>query len=153
MKVGVISDTHNFIDPTIPAIFAGVNHILHAGDIGMPWIISELEQIAPVTAVLGNNDMDLRVRETEVVELAAWKFLLHHIVNPRALAESIKARVLQERPSCVVFGHTHQPFAQTRGGTLYLNPGYAGKPRFRLPRSVAVLEWNGSVFQPRFVGL
>ena len=58
LRVGVISDTHDFFDPRLPVLFAGVDRILHAGDIGMPWVILELEQIAPVTAVIGNSDTD-----------------------------------------------------------------------------------------------
>ncbi len=52
MKIGVLSDTHDHLDPKIPALFDGVDHILHAGDIGLPWLILQLESIAPVTAVL-----------------------------------------------------------------------------------------------------
>jgi hypothetical protein len=71
MKIGVISDTHNFFDPRISRLFAGVEHILHAGDIGLPRIILDLEQIAPVTAVSGNtDDPGLHYRPTECVELA-----------------------------------------------------------------------------------
>ena len=84
MKIGVISDTHGFLDPQIPKLFAGVAHILHAGDIGDAFIAFELEQIAPVTIVLGNTDLGLSFKETEVVELATRKFLVHHIVNPPA---------------------------------------------------------------------
>ncbi len=84
MKIGVISDTHNFLDPKVADLFAGVEHILHAGDVGNWPILSELETIAPVTAVYGNTDMGLPLKETEVVELAGWKFLVHHIVNPLA---------------------------------------------------------------------
>ena len=86
MKIGVISDTHNFLDPKVHELFAGVNHILHAGDIGNATIISELEAIAPVTAVYGNTDMGLPFKETEIIELGTRKFLIHHIVNPHALA-------------------------------------------------------------------
>ena len=75
MKIGVISDTHGYFDPRLPALFAGVDHILHAGDIGRYDIISELENIAPVTAVLGNNDYDLTLRETEIVTLDGRKVL------------------------------------------------------------------------------
>ena len=56
MKIGVISDTHNFFDPKIPELFNGVDHILHAGDVGTAVIRFQLEEIAPVTAVLGNVD-------------------------------------------------------------------------------------------------
>ena len=94
LKIGVISDTHNFLDPKVAKLFAKVDHILHGGDVGMPWLILELQLIAPVTAVVGNTDeAALRLRETEVVELKKRKFLVHHIVNPQSLGDAIKARI------------------------------------------------------------
>jgi uncharacterized protein len=140
VKIGVISDTHDFFDPKIPGLFAGVGHILHAGDVGSAFITFQLAQIAPVTAVTGNTDMDSPLQETEVVELAARKFLAHHIVNPRAPAAKIRDRIARERPDAVVFGHTHQPFCETIGGILFFNPGYAGKPKPGVERSVGVLH-------------
>ncbi|HWC59098.1 MAG TPA: metallophosphoesterase family protein, partial [Verrucomicrobiae bacterium] len=77
MKIGVISDTHNFLDPQIPELFKGVEHIIHGGDIGTMEMISELEKIAPVTAVTGQTDSCLPLREIEVVELGRHKVLLH----------------------------------------------------------------------------
>src|SRR5205807_9264 len=82
-RIGVISDTHNFLDPKIPPLLKGIDHIFHAGDIGMPWLILQLEEIAPVTAVLGNtDDSGLHFKQMEIIELAGRKFLIHHIVNP-----------------------------------------------------------------------
>ena len=153
MKIGVISDTHGHLDSKIPKLFAGVDHILHGGDIGMPWLILELEQIAPVTAVLGNNDTGLDFRETELAELEGRKFLLHHIVDPRKPAESIQRRIIRENPDAVVFGHTHQPFHETIGRTLYFNPGYAGKPRFNLTRSVGILHCDCRGIRPELLAL
>jgi hypothetical protein len=154
MKIGVISDTHNFFDPQLPKLFAGVDHILHAGDIGTAFVTFQLERIAPVTAVLGNNDHFLPFRETELVELAGRKYLLHHIVeHPRALNEPLRSRVAREQPDVVVFGHTHKPFCQMFGGILYFNPGYAGKPRFGLERSVAILRWDRGDIRPEFLPL
>ena len=140
MKIGVISDTHGFLDPKIPGFFAGVEHILHAGDIGSDGVVAELEAVAPVTAVLGNTDSSPMFRLTEVVLLAGRKFLVHHIVNPRALTEELRRRLARERPDAVVFGHTHKAFCETIDGVLYLNPGYAGRPKLGLERSVAVLH-------------
>lgn len=141
MKIGVISDTHNFFDPRIPNLLEGVEHILHAGDIGLPQILQELEQIAPVIAVSGNtDDPGFRYRETAVVELAALRFLVHHIVNPHELSEQLAARIKRERPDVVVFGHTHKPFCERINGTLFFNPGYAGKSRFGMPRTLAILH-------------
>ena len=141
MRIGIISDTHNFFDPQIIRLFQGVEHILHAGDIGLPRIILDLEQIAPVTAVLGNtDDSGLHFRQTETLMLAQRKFLLHHIVNPHALEDRLRSCIAREQPAVVIFGHTHKPFCETIGGTLYFNPGYAGKSRFGMDRSVAIMD-------------
>lgn len=140
MKIGVISDTHNFFDPKIPDIFDGVDHILHGGDIGQSRIILDLESIAPVTAVIGNTDADLHYRETEVIVLANRKFLVHHIVDIHRPSEVLANRLARENPDVVIFGHTHKPFNEVIEGTLYFNPGYAGKQRFALPRTCAILH-------------
>ena len=153
MKIGVISDTHNHFDPQIPVLFAGVDHILHAGDIGLPWIIMELEYIAPVTAVLGNNDEGLSFKETEIVQLARRKFLVHHIVDVHRPSETVRRRIARDHPDVVVFGHSHKPFNQAIGGVLYFNPGYAGKPRFGQPRSVAILHCGEAEIRAEFFNL
>ena len=59
MRIGVISDTHDLLDPRVPELFAGVEHILHGGDVGLPWLMLKLDEIAPVTAVLGNTDVGI----------------------------------------------------------------------------------------------
>jgi putative phosphoesterase len=153
VKIGVISDTHGFLDPQIKRIFTGVDHILHAGDVGDAFITFELEQIAPVTVVLGNTDLGLTFKETEVVALAEKKFLVHHIVNPRALHDKLQARLARERPDAVIFGHTHKKFAETVNGVFFFNPGYAGKPKFGTERSVAFLHADGNGFRHEFVAL
>ena len=110
MTVGLISDTHGFWDPRIPTLFAGVDHILHAGDIGSTAILVALERIASVTAVMGNCDgPPLDARETEVIDLGAHRFLVHHIVDPRAPHERLARSIDHHRPGFVVFGHTHKP--------------------------------------------
>jgi putative phosphoesterase len=153
VKIGVISDTHGFLDPRVEKIFAGVSHILHAGDIGYASIILELQFIAPVTAVLGNTDGDIGFRLTETVELARKKFLVHHIVSPRELSETVAARIAKDRPDVVVFGHTHKQFSETVNGVLFFNPGYAGKPKFGAERSVAILRLDGKEIRPEFFPL
>ena len=143
-RIGIISDTHGFLDPKVPDLFQGVNQILHAGDIGLPWLILELEEIAPVTAVSGNTDNGLEYKETELVEVDGRKFLIHHKVDVKDPAEKLKRRIIRENPDVVVFGHTHKRYCETIGQTLFFNPGYAGKPRFRLARSVAVLTCDAN---------
>lgn len=153
LKIGVLSDTHGHLDPSIAKVFEGVAHILHGGDIGLPWLILELEEIAPVTAVLGNTDAGLEFKETEVLELGARKFLVHHILDVKKPEERIRNRIIRENPDVVVFGHTHKPFCETIGGTLYFNPGYAGQKRFSLPRTVAILNCDGQGISAEFVEL
>ena len=154
MRIAVLSDTHNFLDRQIPKLFAGVDHILHGGDIGMPIIVLELEQIAPVTAVGGNtDDPGFHYRQTQAVELAGRKFLVHHIVNPHAPADPLRLRLARERPDVVVFGHTHKPFCETIGGTLFFNPGYAGKQRFGHERSMAILHCGEKDIRPEYLKL
>ena len=153
-QIGVISDTHNYLDPRIPQLFAGVNHILHGGDIGLPAILLELEQIAPVTAVAGNtDDAGFHYTQTAVVEFAGRKFLMQHIVNPHALTDPLKARIARERPGVVVFGHTHKPFSEVIAGTRFFNPGYAGKSRFGLERSVAILHCGENGIRAEYLPL
>jgi uncharacterized protein len=144
MKIGILSDTHDHFDPQLPELFAGVDHILHAGDIGRAWVILELEQIAPVTAVTGNGDIGLPFRGSEIVTLADRKFLLQHIVNPAKPEKTVQELIIRNNPDVVVFGHTHRRFHETRDGTLFLNPGYAGAPRAGVTRSAVILDCDSS---------
>ncbi len=153
MKIGVISDTHGFLDPRVEKIFAGVDHILHGGDVGPHSLLVELELIAPVTAVLGNTDVGIELKLTEIKELAGRKFLLQHIVNPHAPAGDLEARLATEKPDVVIFGHTHKPLCETIGGILFFNPGYAGPQRFKLERSVAILHGDRKRIRPEYITL
>jgi hypothetical protein len=153
MRIGVISDTHNFLDPRVPELFAGVDQILHAGDIGLPWLLLELERIAPVTAVVGNTDAGLPQPETAWCELAGRRFLLQHIVDPDGLSPALATRIQRDRPHVVVFGHTHRPFERIVDGVLFFNPGYAGKPRFNQPRSLAILHCGPKRLSAEYLAL
>jgi len=149
MKIGVISDTHNYLDPMVEKLFAGVEHILHAGDVGLPHILQALERIAPVTAVFGNTDSGLTLKETELVELAGLKFMVHHIVDVHFPSEIVRSQIARHQPDLVVFGHTHKPYDQAVGKLRFFNPGYAGKSRFGMPRSVALLQCDGGAVEAR----
>lgn len=154
LRIGLISDTHGLFDPAIPRLFSGVDHILHAGDIGPPRILDQLEAIAPVTAVLGNTDSPLPgIRETEFIELSSLGCLVHHIVDPDALQPNLLRRISLNQPRLILFGHTHKPFASERDGILFLNPGSAGPKRFQLPRSLAIGTWDGLRFRHEWIEL
>lgn len=153
-KIAVVSDTHNYVDPKLAKLFAGVNRIFHAGDIGQPQVLLELERIAPVTSVSGNTDDPVfRFRLTSIINLWGRKFLLQHIVNPHAPGETLRACLEHERPAVVVFGHTHRPFCEVIGGALFFNPGYAGKSRFGMERSAAILHCDDTDIRPQFLPL
>jgi putative phosphoesterase len=153
MKIGVISDTHGFLDPRVEKLFKGVDHILHAGDIGDPMIELELKFIAPATVVLGNTDMGLNLPLTAVTTVGVTKLLMHHIVNPHALLPELAGRIAREQPDVVVFGHTHKAYAATLDGIFFFNPGYAGKPKPGAERSVAILHVEGGGIRPQFITL
>lgn len=139
MRIGIISDTHGYLDPAVAEHFAGVDHILHAGDLGTMDVLYELRTLAPVTAVLGNVDYaQMGLRLTEMIELAGQRFLLHHIVNPHQIGDPLRASLAQYRPHVVVYGHTHIAAQQQTRGAIFFNPGYAGQPRFNQPRSLAL---------------
>jgi len=157
VRIGVLSDTHGLLRPEVLEAFAGVNHILHGGDIGDVQVLRDLEKIAPVTAVAGNIDGFRcgKAGETARVELEGVRFFLTHILDrPRQLLPGV-ARALARSPAdVVVFGHSHLPHDETIDGVRYLNPASAGPRRFDLPVSVAVLEVaKGKVRTARFVGL
>ncbi len=153
IKIGVISDTHGFLDPRVEKIFKGVDHILHAGDIGDPIIELELKFIAPVTVVLGNTDAGLDFPLTAAVAIAAKKFLVQHIVNPHSPLPDLTQRLNREKADVVVFGHTHRAFAAMVDGTYFFNPGYAGKPKLGTERSVAILHLADGKLNPEFINL
>lgn len=153
MNIGLISDTHGFFDLQIPKLFQGVDHILHAGDIGSGRILMDLESIAPVTAVMGNNDYGiagLDCRETEVVELGGLRILVHHIVTPESALSSIGDRFATAQPQLVMFGHTHKVYDAEVGGVRFVNPGYAGKQRFSLERTLALMTIDHGRVDIRF---
>ncbi|HEX3987021.1 MAG TPA: metallophosphoesterase family protein [Acidobacteriaceae bacterium] len=134
MRIGVISDTHGLLRPEALQALAGVEAILHAGDVGDPAILEALGKIAPVTAIRGNIDQAGKCAApppTEWVELGGAAFYLIH--DLKALDLDAGAAGI----AVVVSGHTHQPKVERRKGVLYLNPGSAGPRRFRLPVTLA----------------
>lgn len=149
MRVGIISDTHGYFDPSLYAIFDNVNHIIHAGDIGGGYIIKALEKIAPVVAVIGNNDYDLTYPLFNSVSIGGFKFFVTHKLNSKKY--DIKEKIFIENPDIVVFGHTHTPVKYYEGGKLFINPGYAGYPDGRWKRTVAIASWDNENFSINFI--
>jgi len=142
LRLGLISDTHGLLRNEVYAAFEGVDEILHAGDVGDPSVLTELEVIAPVHAVYGNVDGgELRQRLGEQVELGRLGHRIavihgHQWGSPRVaeLAGAFSSF------SVVVYGHTHRPLVEQTAGPLVVNPGSAGHRRFADPVSAAILR-------------
>ena len=143
MKIGLISDTHGHVPNTVHTALAGVNCILHAGDVGPMDVITELEAIAPVYAVLGNTDHGIALPETRLEEFDGRKILIHHIVDVDYPSQTVRELLSTEKPEIVVFGHTHMPFDERRSKIRFINPGSASQPRGGTAPSVAILELSG----------
>lgn len=142
MKIGIISDTHGLLRAQVFDVFAGVEHILHAGDVGDADILTELEAIAPVTAVWGNVDgMDLRGRVPEVarLELGGVRIAMLHGMQLGSPTPE-KAAAAHPDTGLVIFGHSHRPLVRQVGTVLAVNPGSAGPRRFKDPVTVALAE-------------
>jgi uncharacterized protein len=142
VKLGIISDTHGLLRAEVFEVFAGVDHILHAGDFGELGILDELAAIAPVTGVWGNVDgWEVRARVPEVAEVeldGARVVVLHGMQLGSPTPE--KAAAAYPDAALVVFGHSHRPVIRQVGGVLAVNPGSAGRPRFRDPVTLALAE-------------
>jgi uncharacterized protein len=136
MRIGVISDTHGLLRPEALAALAGVEHILHAGDVGDPGILERLRAIAPVTAIRGNVDGHgacARLPNTELVELGGRQIYMLHD------REALDLDPVAAGIAVVVSGHSHRPAMLRHKGVLYFNPGSAGPRRFSLPVTVGLL--------------
>ncbi len=151
MLVGVVSDTHGYLNPKVLELLACVEHILHAGDIGDAGIIEELARIAPVTTVRGNNDRtgpEAIFPEEVRFELDGWNFFLTHQVKvPKGPDDPSMEPYQKTGADVVVFGHSHIAFQRQIGTVLFFNPGAAGKRRFKVVPSIGLLELKGGRLQ------
>ena len=148
--IGVISDTHGLLRPAAIEALRGVEHILHAGDVGEASILDSLRSVAPVTAIRGNIDVGgpcSHLPATDVVTLHGHTFYMLH--DRQALDLDPVAAGF----SAVISGHSHKPLLEWRHGVLYMNPGSAGPRRFSLPVSIGLLTISADGLQPRLVTL
>jgi putative phosphoesterase len=155
MKIGIISDTHGLLRAQVFEVFDGVEHILHAGDVGEAEILDELATIAPVTAVWGNVDgwdVQRRVPEVASVELDGVRAVVIHGMQ---FGSPTPEKVAPAHPDAdlVVFGHSHRPLIKQVGRTLAVNPGSAGRQRFRDPVTVALADIVDGTVTARLVDL
>jgi len=149
-RIGLISDTHGLLRPRAVSFLRGCDHIVHGGDIGRAAILAQLSELAPITAVRGNNDAGVwaeHLPQAELVQIGqVCIYVLHDLaqldIDPKASGLHV-----------VVSGHSHKPSVGRRDGILYVNPGSAGPRRFILPISVAELIVAGGAVSARLVEL
>jgi uncharacterized protein len=158
MKIGLVSDTHGYLDPRLPDLLAGVDSILHAGDVGSRAVLEELERIADLRVVRGNVDpADLNLPPSLKLRFENVQIEIQHQLqvpqeelekwadgsplqkrNPQRQAAFLKS--FDPETKVVVFGHSHRPCLLTMAHKLFFNPGSSGKKRFSLPRCCGLLE-------------
>jgi len=150
LTIGVISDTHGLLRSEAVEALAGVDHILHAGDVGDAGILGRLREIAPLTAIRGNVDVSGvcgALPATDAVELGGRLFYLVH-----SLAD-LDINPVVAGVAAVVSGHSHRAEIKERRGVLYLNPGSAGPRRFDLPVTLARVSVTDGGMVARIVTL
>lgn len=140
-RIGLISDTHGLLRPEAVQALSGVEHIIHAGDVGDPKILHTLQAIAPITAVRGNVDNSPTLSNlplTNILKIGDISIYVIHILN--TLDIDLKTSGFH----AVIFGHSHRPDVQQKEGVYYINPGSIGPRRFDLPIAMAYLHINGT---------
>jgi putative phosphoesterase len=137
LRIGLVSDTHDLLRPEVLDYLRGSDHILHAGDICGDAVLAALAELAPLTAVRGNNDRGAWASRLDAAATLAFAGIVVHMIH------DIKELALPAGARVVVSGHSHKPSVEERGGVLYVNPGSAGPRRFKLPVSAGELRISG----------
>ena len=151
-RIGVIADTHGWLDPKVGAIFDGVDLILHAGDVGAIEIIHALEMIAPVIAVSGNHECAQTAAYPwlETVMVDGLKFAVTHRFFPLNMGMTINMPTGWQKimgldgVRAMIFGHSHEPICADGPEILYYNPGYAGPDLTEPVRTAGILYLDGA---------
>ena len=149
-RIGVISDTHGYLDARIIDAFVGTELIIHAGDVGDPKILEALATVAPVRAVRGNTDHGVWANDLPSTALVALNgvtlYVLHDIQQLDLEPQAAGIRV-------VISGHTHRASLEEKHNVVFLTPGSAVEPRHNSPPTVAVLSARGETLDARFIEL
>jgi hypothetical protein len=143
MLIGLVSDTHGLVRPQLHTALAGVEMILHAGDVGGDAVLDELGLIAPVLAVYGNTDMPGDPRLAAAID-QTFDDVQVHVSHGHEVGSPTPEKLLARYPAqVIVYGHTHRQLVSHADGRLVVNPGAAGARRFNLEPSVALLRLEG----------
>ncbi|MFY0593076.1 metallophosphoesterase family protein [Roseivirga sp.] len=143
IRIGLISDTHSFLDDRVKTFFKDCDEIWHAGDIGDPFVLDQLESYKPVRAVYGNiDDHTIRTRAPEIQSFTIEGlkvFMIHIGGTPPKYAKTILPKLQNEMPNLFVCGHSHILKIvpdHNLNKMLYMNPGAAGHHGFHRMRTL-----------------
>jgi putative phosphoesterase len=144
MKIGVISDTHGYVNPKVFSVFEGVEFILHAGDIGSEDVMTSLETLAPVRAIHGNVDtfpLSTRYPDVLTIEIQGVAIcMIHQFISlNNSVIQNAAKQFPKKKIDLLIYGHTHEAKLERVGGVWLFNPGAAGKRRFFLKPAVGLL--------------
>ncbi len=149
IRVGLIADTHGLLRPQARSFLLDSDLIVHAGDIGGRGLLEQLQSIAPVSAVRGNNDTEpwaAHLPEAQLIDAGGVRVQVIHNLAELSLDPAAGVQV-------IVSGHSHRPLLERRDGVLYVNPGSAGPRRFKLPIAIGELLIRGGAVSARIVNL
>lgn len=143
MQIGLISDTHitekrGKLSENVFNIFKNADLIIHAGDITQQKVLDELNEIAPVIAVAGNNDR-LDLNRTEIIEALNFRIVVNHSTNYSNDFDKLKRFASKHDADILITGHTHQPHCKIIDDVLFINPGSSNRP-IKSDPSVAILN-------------
>ncbi|HSB71465.1 MAG TPA: metallophosphoesterase family protein [Candidatus Methylomirabilis sp.] len=148
--VGLISDTHGLLRPEAIRALQGSDLIIHAGDVGKEAVLTDLQVVAPVTAVRGNVDREVwahRLPRTEALEIEQVRvYVIHDVKELDLIPEAAGFKV-------VISGHSHRPSIHERQGVIFVNPGSAGPRRFNVPVSLARMSVQDASVEVELVTL
>jgi uncharacterized protein len=146
MKIGLLSDTHGYLDERLFDYFKDVDQVWHAGDIGQLALADSLAQFKPFKAVYGNiDDASIRVvyPEFELYEVEGLKVLNIHIAGSFGKYNAkVKALIKEHKPGMLVCGHSHilKIAFDAPNNLLYMNPGAAGNHGFHKEKTALKFE-------------
>ena len=148
--IGLISDTHGYLDSGVLKIFAQTDLIVHAGDIGKPEILDTLKSVAPVNAVRGNMDYGSLASALPLFEVVTFGGIMLYVLHD---LQKLDLDPAASGVSAVISGHTHRPMIENDDGILFLNPGSASQPRYNHSATVAIIEVTEVGIKAEIIGL